>query len=69
MKRVYRRRDKKHLHHHLAEYDFRYHNCSAKDVEDQERSASALKCVRGKRLKYQGSSQIVDACCLETTKY
>lgn len=59
MKGVYQHCAKKHLHRYAAEFDFRYNHRVANGVEDQERAEIALKGFRGKRLKYQGSSQVL----------
>ena len=54
MKGVYQHCAEKHLHRYLSEFDFRYSNRSALDVEDQERAALAVKGAAGKRLTYRG---------------
>jgi transposase-like protein len=41
-----------HLHRYLKEFDFRYNNRSALDVEDVERTDKAIKGAEGKRLTY-----------------
>lgn len=48
-----------HLHRYLAEFDFRYNNCSALGVEDTKRAAKAVKGAEGKRLMY-GQPRAVD---------
>ena len=53
MKGVYQHCSEKHLHHYLAEFDFRYSNRSALGVEDVARSQTALKGIVGKRLTYR----------------
>jgi transposase-like protein len=53
MKGVYQHCHEKHLHRYLAEFDFRYNNRLALGVDDQRRTASALKGISGKRLKYR----------------
>jgi ISXO2-like transposase domain len=53
MKGVYQHCAEKHLHRYLSEFDFRYSNRSALDVEDQERAALAVKGAAGKRLTYR----------------
>jgi len=54
MKGVYQHCAKKHLHRYVAEFEFRYNNRSANDIEDSQRARIALEGVKGKRLKYQG---------------
>lgn len=56
MKGVYQHCGEKHLHRYLAEFDFRYSNCSKLGVEDVERTSLALKGVVGRRLLYRDSS-------------
>ena len=46
MKGVYRRGGKKHLHRHVAGFDFRCNECEA---TDGERAAFALAGAKGKR--------------------
>ena len=41
-----------HLNRYLAEFDFRYNNRSALDINDTERADKLLSCVSGKRLTY-----------------
>jgi transposase-like protein len=53
MKGVYQHCSEKHLHRYIAEFDFRYNNRSALDIEDGERAAKALKGIEGKRLTYR----------------
>jgi transposase-like protein len=50
---VYHHVSPQHLHRYLAEFDFRYNERSALGVEDQERTATALKGIVGKRLTYR----------------
>ncbi len=42
-----------HLRRYLAEFDFRYNERAALDVDDTQRAAKALKGVVGKRLRYR----------------
>jgi transposase-like protein len=42
-----------HLKRYLAEFDFRYNERAALDVNDTQRAAKALKGVAGKRLTYR----------------
>jgi hypothetical protein len=43
----------KHLHRHFAEFDSRYSNRVKLGVDDDERTARALKGIVGKRLTYR----------------
>lgn len=43
-----------HLHRYLAEFDFRYNNRSALDIDDTGRTDNAIKGAKGKRLTYGG---------------
>ena len=47
--------DKRHLHRYLAEFDFRYNQRIALDVDDVERAESALRGTVGKLLTYRHS--------------
>jgi hypothetical protein len=53
MQGVYQHCSEKHLHRYLAEFDFRYSNRIKLGVDDNERTARALKGIVGKRLKYK----------------
>ncbi|ROU03755.1 IS1595 family transposase [Histidinibacterium lentulum] len=53
MKGTYQHCAKKHLHRYLAEFDFRYNNRSAKDIDDKLRADIALTGIVGKRLTYE----------------
>ncbi len=53
MKGVYQHCAEKHLHRYLAEFDFRYSNRIALDVNDTARAAKAVKGVENKRLTYR----------------
>jgi transposase-like protein len=50
---VYQHCDAKHLHRYLSEFDFRYNNRVALDVNDYQRAENLLAGVVGKRLTYQ----------------
>jgi transposase-like protein len=50
---VYQHCDTSHLHRYLAEFDFRYNNRVALDVNDAQRADNILANVSGKRLTYQ----------------
>lgn len=53
IKRIYQRRQKKHLHRYLAEFDFRYTNHATNGFNDAERASELLKSVVGRRLTYK----------------
>ena len=53
MKGIYQHCDEKHLHRYLAEYDFRYNNRIALGYNDEDRTATLLRGVVGKRLTYE----------------
>lgn len=59
MRGTYQHCKEKHLHRYLAEFDFRYNNRSALNVEDKERAIKAVVGAKGKRLTYRatGSSR------------
>lgn len=50
MKGVYQHCGEKHLHHYVAEFDFRYSTRSALGVDDMERAEKMAKGIVGKRL-------------------
>jgi transposase-like protein len=53
---VYQHCDAKHLHRYLAEFDFRYNNRVALEINDTQRASNILDGVTGKRLTYQTTS-------------
>jgi hypothetical protein len=55
MRGTYQHCKEKHLHRYLAEFDFRYNNRSALNVEDKERATKAILGAKGKRLTYKAS--------------
>jgi hypothetical protein len=57
MKGVYQHCGEQHLHRYLAEFDFRYSNRAALEIDDKERAERALKGIVGKRLTYRRSNQ------------
>jgi transposase-like protein len=57
MKGVYQHCAKEHLHRYLAEFDFRYNNRAALEVDDTQRTINALAGIEGKRLTYRGPYQ------------
>ena len=50
---VYQHCDSSHLHRYLAEFDFRYNNRVALEINDKQRADNILGGVSGKRLTYQ----------------
>lgn len=58
MRGVYQHCGEQHLHRYLAEFDFRYNNRVALGVDDRQRADSALMGIIGKRLTYQGPSEV-----------
>ena len=57
MKGVYQHCSEAHLHRYLAEFDFRYSNRAALEIDDAARAAKALKGIQGKRLTYRRPDQ------------
>jgi len=57
MKGIYQHCSEAHLHRYLAEFDFRYSNRAALEVDDAERTKKALKGIQGKRLTYRRSNE------------
>lgn len=53
MNGVYQHCDSQHLHRYLAEFDFRYNNRVALEVDDTQRTINALAGIGGKRLTYR----------------
>ena len=53
MKGVYQHCDEAHLHRYLAEFDFRYTNRIALEIDDTQRAVNALAGIGGKRLTYR----------------
>lgn len=54
---VYQHVSQQHLKRYLGEFDFRYNYRTASGVDDNERTAKALRGIRGKRLTYQQSDE------------
>jgi transposase-like protein len=50
---IYQHCESKHLHRYLAEFDFRYNNRVALEIDDTQRANNILDGVTGKRLTYQ----------------
>jgi transposase-like protein len=59
MKGVYQHCGKQHLHRYLAEFDFRYSNRAAKEIDDTTRANMILKNADGKRLTYRRINSVV----------
>jgi transposase-like protein len=53
MRGVYQHCSEEHLHRYLAEFDFRYSNRAALDIDDAMRADKAIKGAAGKRLSYR----------------
>ena len=53
MNGVYQHCDSQHLHRFLSEFDFRYNNRIALEIDDKERTDNALRGIGGKRLSYR----------------
>lgn len=53
MRGVYQHCQEKHLHHYLAEFDFRYTHRVATGMNDKDRADAMLMGVVGKRLTYE----------------
>jgi len=58
---VYQHVSVAHLDRYLAEFDFRHNNRSKLGVNDVQRTDRALQGIKGKRLKYKGSSATLGA--------
>lgn len=57
MSGIYQHCADKHLHRYLAEFDFRYNNRIALNVDDNERHARVVRGAKGKRLMYKISQE------------
>lgn len=53
MRGVYQHCSKEHLHRYMAEFDFRYSNRAANEINDTVRADIALTGIVGKRLTYE----------------
>ena len=49
---VYQHCSSEHLHRYLSEFDFRYNNRIALEIDDKQRAEKLLSGVVGKRLTY-----------------
>ena len=56
MKGVYQFCGEQHLHHYLAEFEFRYNNRVALGCNDPDRADALLSGIVGKRLTCQTTS-------------
>jgi len=61
MKGIYQHCGKAHLHHYLAEFNFRYNRHTALKISDAERAEDILRGARGKRLTYRRISETAHA--------
>ena len=61
MNGVYQHCDSQHLHRYLSEFDFRYNNRVALEIDDKERTDNALRGIGGKRLTYRTVDKAVSA--------
>lgn len=52
---VYQHVDAKHLDRYLAEFDFRQNTHAKLGINDEQRTALAVRSARGKRLTYEMS--------------
>jgi len=55
---TYHHVSQQHLKRYLAEFDFRYSNRIALDVDDAERTLRALLGAKGKRLTYKQGANL-----------
>ena len=53
MKGVYQHCGKQHLHRYAAEFDFRYNNRNALEINDSQRAVNLLSSVKDRRLTYK----------------
>lgn len=61
MKGTYQHCGEAHLHRYLAEFDFRYSNRAALEIDDVKRTKIALKGIQGKRLTYRRTDAAANA--------
>jgi hypothetical protein len=57
MKGVFQHCSEAHLDRYLSEFDFRYSNRAALNVDDCERTTRAIKGAEGKRLQYRQANR------------
>jgi transposase-like protein len=58
---IYQRVDSKHLDRYLAEFDFRQNTRAKLGINDEQRTAIAVRSARGKRLTYQTTHSEAEA--------
>lgn len=58
---VYQRVDSKHLDRYLAEFDFRQNTRAKLGINDEQRTAIAVRSAKGKRLTYQTTHSEAEA--------
>jgi transposase-like protein len=58
---IYQRVDSKHLDRYLAEFDFRQNTRAKLGINDEQRTAIAVRSARGKRLTYQTTRSEAEA--------
>jgi len=54
---TYQHMDKRHLDRYLAEFDFRQNTRAKLEINDEQRTAIAVKGFAGKRLTYETASR------------
>jgi hypothetical protein len=54
---IYQHVSAEHLHRYLSEFDFRYNNRIALEINDQQRADKLLEGIVGKRLTYETACQ------------
>jgi hypothetical protein len=57
MKGTYQHCSEAHMHRYPAEFDFRYSNRAALEIDDTARAKKALKGIQSKRLTYRRPDQ------------
>ncbi len=57
MRGVYQHCKARHLPRYLAEFDFRYSNRAALDIDDEQRTINAIRGIVGKRLTYRAADR------------
>ena len=58
---TYHHVSEQHLKRYLGEFDFRYNERAALEVNDAERTAKAVKGIEGKRLTYRRTNEATNA--------
>ncbi len=58
MRGIYQHCSEKHLHHYLAEFDFRYNYRASLGYNDKDHTIAAVRGGEGKRLTYRQPRQI-----------